>query len=821
HPNIAAIHGLEESGGTNFLVMELVEGETLADRLQRGPIPVEEALKLALQIAEALEAAHEKGVIHRDLKPANIKITPEEKVKVLDFGLAKAFAAEQSDLDLSNSPTLSQAATMQGVILGTAAYMSPEQAKGKSVDRRTDIWAFGAVLFEMLAGKPAFPGEDVSEILASVIKGDSNLSLLPADLHPKVRELLARCLQKDLRKRYAGIADARYEIEQVLADPGGVFAQPAAAIKPEEKPRPGLPLVIAALILSAVIAGTAGWHLKPPEPKPVTRFDFDLPAGRQLGSLNERVLDISPDGSQLVYKTERGLYLRCMDEMNAGLISGTEENPQKPFFSPDGKWVGYVSGVDGKLKKISVNGGVAVPIAIVDSTGFLSWGKDDSIVYAKGEGIWSVSARGGEPKLLYKTDESCISPQVLNDGKTVMYTVGYSPTKIILQSLESEARKELLGGDTARYLPTGHIVYAVENSLYVVPFDDERLEPKGDPVLMVQGVLREGGAPQYSVSDSGTLLYVPETSEAIQRTLVLVDREGNEEPIPAPPNNYRQPAVSPDGTKLAIVIGHTIGGDIWIWDLVREAFDTRLTLSEEFNAHPLWSPDGKRIVFTSFQEGRLGLFCKAADGTGQVESVFSLPGVSLQIFANSWAEEGNALLLQEQQGGRVDIGILSLQNEPTRKPLLQNGYYEGQPQMHPHGPWLAYSSDESGQRQIYARPYPDINKTRHTISTSGGDNPLWSPDGRYLYYRSENSVMAVSVETEPDFSAGKPALLFSGEYITAATGDIPPWSMCPDGRFLMIKPASPADGESGNSGPRKINVVVNWLEEMKRKLEEN
>jgi serine/threonine protein kinase len=820
HPNIAAIYGLEESDGTHFLVMELIEGQTLDDQIKSGAIPVEESLKLALQIAEALEAAHEKGVIHRDLKPANIKVTPDGKVKVLDFGLAKAFAGEQADLNLSNSPTLSVAATLQGVILGTAAYMSPEQAKGKSVDKRADIWAFGAVLFEMLTGKPAFPGDDISEILASVIKGDSNLALLPKNIHARVRELLNRCLQKDLRKRYADIADARYEIEQVLADPGGVWVQPKMEGESLKKLKFGLPWVAVITALGIIIAVATVWRLKPPESKRVTKFDFELPAGQQLGSLNERAFDISPDGRQIVYKTEDGLYLRSLDEMKPRLIPGTEDNPQKPFFSPDGKWIGYISGADGKLKKISVKGGMAVPIADVNSTGFFSWGENDSIVYADGESIWRISAKGGDPKLLFKSNEICISPQVLNDGKTVMYTAGSSPMKIILQPLESGDRKELFPGDTARYLPTGHIIYAVETSLYIIPFDDERLEPKGYPVLMAQGVLRSGGAPQYAVSDSGTLVYVPETfaASAIQRTLVLVDRDGNEEPISAPPDNYRQPALSPDGKKLAIVIGPTLGCDIWIWDLVREAFDTRLTSSGEINVNPLWSLDGKRIVFTSFQEGKLGLFWKSADGTDEVESFFSLPGISLEIFANSWAEDGNILLLQEQQGGQVDIGILSLKNERNRKPLLQNSYYEGQPRMSPDGHWIAYSSDEAGRREIYVRPYPDINKTRHTISTSGGDNPLWSLDGGELYYRKGNSVMAVSIETEPEFNARKPTVLFSGEYITTAQGDIPPWCMHPDGRFLMIKPTPSKDGESENLGPRKINVVLNWFEELKQKV---
>jgi len=553
HPNIAAIYGLEESGGTSFLVLELVEGDTLADRIKAGPIPVEESLKLALQIAEALEAAHEKGVIHRDLKPANIKVTPDGKVKVLDFGLAKAFAGEQAELNLSNSPTLSNAATQQGVILGTAAYMSPEQAKGKTVDKRADIWAFGAVLFEMLTGKPAFPGEEISEILASVIKGDTNLNLLPPNIHPRVREALTRCLQKDLRKRYQDVGDARFELEQVIVDPGAGSVQAVTTIEPGKKLRMLLPWIAAA----AAIAGLAVWYFKPmplPEPKRAVRFEYELPSDQQFGDLMERAFAVSPDGSQFVYKTEKGLYLRSIADLNARLISGTGENPQKPFFSPDGQWIGYVSGADRKLKKISINGGVPVSLTNNDSTGFFNWGADHRIVYSGGnnQNIMRVSETGGDPELLAKAESArSVSPQILPDGKHVMYTNTLEqPDKVVVQSLESGKRKELLTGDTAWYLPTGHLVYAADNNLFAAPFDPVKLEIKGGSIPMIEGVLRPGGAPQYAVSNSGTLIYMPGTTDpAINRSVfVWVDRQGKEEPLDAPPNVYEGYfKISPDG----------------------------------------------------------------------------------------------------------------------------------------------------------------------------------------------------------------------------------------------------------------------------------
>jgi eukaryotic-like serine/threonine-protein kinase len=364
HPNIAAIYGLEESGGTDFIVLELVEGETLADQLKRGPIPVEESLKLALQIAEALEAAHEKGIIHRDLKPGNIKVTPEGKVKVLDFGLAKAFAGEQADLNLSNSPTLSQAATQQGVILGTAAYMSPEQARGKAVDKRADIWAFGCVLFEMLTGRAAFSGKDVTDILAAVIRSEPEWNNLPSNLHWRLREVIERCLKKDAKDRYHDISDVKADIQRVLTDPSGVLVQPVTVLEARSRLRTMLPWIAAALILGVIIAGVAVWKLKPSKPRQVVRFFYDLPEEQQFTDLNFEMLAVSADGKQFIYCTPGGLYLRSMNELETKLIIGTETIPTNPFFSPDGKWIGYRSAADGKLKKIAISGDavMAVPV---------------------------------------------------------------------------------------------------------------------------------------------------------------------------------------------------------------------------------------------------------------------------------------------------------------------------------------------------------------------------------------------------------------------------------------------------------------------------
>jgi serine/threonine protein kinase len=826
HPNIASIYGLEESEGTNFLVLELVEGDTLSERLKVGPIPVEESLKLASQIAEALEAAHEKGVIHRDLKPSNIKVTPEGKVKVLDFGLAKAFAGDQEEMILSDSPTISAAATQKGVILGTAAYMSPEQAKAKTVDKRADIWAFGAVLFEMLTGRAAFSGKDVSDILAAVIRAEPEWNNLPANLHGRLKEVLERCLEKEARDRYHDIADVRVDIRKVLADPSGVFVQPIPAIKPRRKLQFGLPWVAAIFILGLIIAGVAIWNLKPTEPLQVSRSYYELPKDQQFGIHMSPFLAVSPDGKQFAYSASGGLYLRSMDELGARHISGTDDSSVAMFFSPDGKWIGYWSQNDSQLKKIAISGGAPVTIANADNPGRPVWYEDDTIVYSQqGSGIMRVSANGGTPETIIKAEnDTLICPQILPDGKSVLFTsVSSQPYKIMVQSLKSGDRKELFEGDSAQYLPTGHIVYALENNLFAIPFDLDRLEAAGGPVPIVEGVFRQI-APQYALSESGTLVYVPGTMGAAipQRTLVWVDRQGKEEPLSAAPNPYFGPRISPDGKRLALT--SYIGGniDIWIWDFVRETM-TRLTFDEANDLFPLWTPDGQRIVFASNREPPISAYWKAADGTGKVERISSV--TDRPNIPASWSSDGNTLVLMELASiNNLDIGAMSMGNDKARMTLLQEKYLEAQPRISPDGRWMAYISDESGQNEVYVRPFPEVESGgRWQVSTNGGDSPLWSPDGRELFYRNGDAVMVVSVKTEPTFSLETPTTLFSGTYVSSEVGatwnEFNPWDIHPDGkRFLMIKPLQATDEASTEGIPRKINIVLNWLEELKERV---
>jgi eukaryotic-like serine/threonine-protein kinase len=817
HPNIAAIHGLEESDGMHFLVLELIEGATLADRLKGSPIAVAESLKLALQIAEAIEAAHEKGVIHRDLKPANIKVTPDGKVKVLDFGLAKAFAGEQADLNLSNSPTLSEAATQQGVILGTAAYMPPEQAKAKVVDKRADIWAFGVVLFEMLTGRQLFTGETVSETLASVLKSEPEWKSLPPNLHPRIRLLLERCLEKDPKNRYGVISDARVDIQKTLADPSGVLVEPITTVRPRRRLRVGLPWIAAAIVLTAIVAGVAIWKLKPPEPRRVMRFDYDLPQGQQFNLARTSVIAISPDGSQFAYSTDAGLYLRSMEERDARPVMGADKQALDPFFSPDGQWIGYWS--EKKLKKIAIRGGAPVTLSDYAMDRNSTWGVDDTIAYIQfGKGIMRVSAGGGPSEVILKEELLRLSaPQILPDGKSVLFTTGNYPYKVVVQSLKSGERKELFAGDSAKYLPTGHIVYALGNNLLAVPFDLGRLEVAGGAVPLVEGIHRQT-APQYDISDSGTLVYVPGTGRAAvlnQRTLVWVDRKGKEEPITATPNDYRSPRISPDGTKLALTINNPDAdkSDIWIWDLIRETM-MRLTFNEASGV-PVWTPDGRRIAFASGSINKSSVYWKAADGTGGDEKLGSAPDRGIVPW--SWSKDGKILALMTiSVATGFDIGSLSMEGEHRWKPLLQETHTELQPKISPDGQWMAYMSNESGKNEVYVRPFPEVNKGRWQVSTSGGNSPLWSPDGRELFYLSGNAVMAVSVETTPTFKCGKPASLFQGMYARLSLGDAHTWDIAPDGkRFLMMKES----GTTASTGeaPRKISIVVNWFEELKQR----
>ena len=816
HPNIGQVYGIEDAGQTKALVLQLIEGPTLADKIAQGPIPIEDTLKIALQMAEGLEAAHEKGVIHRDLKPANIKITPEGQVKILDFGLAKALESETPVADLSQSPTLTQAATQQGVILGTAAYMSPEQAKGGTIDKRTDVWAFGCVLYEMLTGRQVFAAEDVSTILARVLDREPDFTPLPDNPHPKLRDLLRRCLQKDAKLRYHDIADVRLDIQEILADPSGVLVQPTGDAGPTP-PRRMLPWV-AAIVLGIVVAGVAGWSLRPSEPVPIGRFSHVLPEGQQFTS-DRLVVAISSDGSQMVYVANNQLYLRAMDTLESTPIPGTDELPTAPFFSPDGQWIGYWSG---ELKKIPVSGGAPVTLSDAGKPfGTPVWGTDDTILWGQRQGIMRVSANGGTPELLIAGPaEARLSfPQMLPDGESVLLSRGGSSSgRVVVYSLESGEPKVLFDGVFSKYLSTGHIVYAVDDVLFAVPFDPDTLEVLGGQVAMVEGV--RAPPPQYAVSDSGSLVFVPGGAAASEHTLALVDRNGVVELLNVPPKEYLSPRLSPDGQTLLVQSVEDSGNVIWLYDLTGDRQIQQRTF-EGNNQRPVWTPDGQRITFSSDRDGTMSLYWMPADGSGVAERLTTAEeGTSHRM--GSWSPDGKRLVfnVRGELADDREIWTLSVDDGETRSLYDAPGTRYGGAELSPNGEWLAYLSDLStGTTDIYVEPFPPTG-SRHRISQDGGFFPLWSPEGSELFYRPNASsgritLRSVDIITEPAFAFSNEQTLPTEGF--TVVGSYRDYDISPDGeRLLMVFPADQPD--SGERSRPKINVVQNWFEELKERV---
>jgi eukaryotic-like serine/threonine-protein kinase len=821
HTNIAAIYGLEESGGMRALIMELAEGPTLAERILKGPIPLEEALGIARQIAEALEAAHEKGIIHRDLKPANIKITPEGAVKVLDFGLAKALEGEAAVTNVSESPTLSMAATQAGVILGTAAYMAPEQARGASVNKRCDIWSFGVVLFEMLIGKQLFTGETVSDTLAAVLRADIDWNLLPANTPASIRTLLRRCLTKDRKQRLQAIGDARIVIEEYISNPSSASVQEAVLVTGRRKLVERLAWVGAVVLL---IVALMALHIvnsrKISELSKPTRLEYTLPEDEQFTNPEAMFLAVSPDGRQFAYITNKGLFVRSLDEWEVKLIASSEENPSNPFFSHDGKWIGYNSVAENKLKKVSVTGGK--PIALCDIGGFSGayWGADDKIIIGEvGKGIIRISANtnSGTPELLFPEDGAWYwHPQLFPDKKTLLFTLNPPPlSEIWIRLLGSPKGEKLIPpGVRALYLPTiGHIVYGFENNLYAFMFDPSKPSSTGASGTVFEGIYRTY-SPQYDVSATGTLVYAPSlaVNASPKRALVWVDRNGNEEPLTVDYREYNQwaaPKISPDGNQVALTVNTNEIWDIWILDLNRNNTVRQLTKGGLEGAFPVWIGDDRIAYSSTADRNHWDIRIRPADGSGKVET---LPTVGRPF---SVSKDKKKLLIWEISPPlQADIVALSLEGGFKKTPLLHEKYDEQNPQISPNGKWLAYASNQTGRNEVYVCPFPEI-KPGWKVSEGGGYGPLWSPNRRELFYRNGDSVMAVAVETEPIFKIVKPEPktlfkkpFFHGSYYNTM---YPLWDISPkDNRFLMVK-------EITAGGPRKINVVMNWFEELKKK----
>ncbi len=838
HPNIATIYGLEQSGSVTCLVMELVAGETLADRVKAGPLPIDEALKIAMQIAEALEAAHEKSIIHRDLKPANVKLTPEGKVKVLDFGLAKAFADDGANEDLSNSPTLSRAATMQGVILGTAAYMSPEQARGKAVDKRTDIWAFGCVLYELLTGKPAFHGEDVTDILAAVVRAEPDWQALPAAIPVKIRDLLRRCLQKDKTLRMQAAGDARIEIHEALLAPATTVAATAALATRSR--REGIAWAAAAVFVVTTIAFAIGFVLRAPKPPLPMRLSAEIGVDANLYTEYGASAILSPDGTRLALVAagsdqKQRIYIRSLDQLQATVLSGTG-NARNPFFSPDGQWIGFFA--DGKLKKISIQGGAAVTLcdAVNDRGG--SWGDDGSIVFTPDSrgALSKVSSAGGAPQPLATLDKQTSEntqrwPQVLPGSKTVLFTssatggtIGaFDDADIVAYSMASGQRKKLQhGGFYARYLPSGQVVYMHEGTLFAVPFDLKRLEVTGQPAPILEGVLNVSlyAGAQFSFSETGSLVYVAGRSGGQNVSIYWMDHEGKFTPLREAPGEYRNPAFSPDGKRLALDISDGKRRDIWVYEWERDAL-TRLTFSGEENLSPAWTPDGHRIVYSSRDKsGSFNLWWIRADGAGDAQRLTESKNPQ---YARSWRPDGKFLAFHELNPNTgFDVMTLPIQGDEKSgwkpgepKPFVNSTFTEAEPAFSPDGRWLAYTSNESGGFEVYVRPFPGPGG-KWQISTGGGIIPKWSSNGKELFYRTVDSkIMVVPYTASGDsFHADKPQLWSPGQFTDGGLGTSN-FDVHPDGkRFAVLK----TPGTEQDAAVNKVSFIFNFFDELRSKF---
>jgi serine/threonine-protein kinase len=863
HPNIGAIHGIEETGGRRALVLELVEGPTLADRIAHGPIPLDEALAIARQVADALEAAHDQGIVHRDLKPANIKLRADGTVKVLDFGLAKATARPDAfvatAIDVTASPTMISPATMTsaGMILGTAAYMAPEQARGRAVDRRADIWAFGCVLFEMLTGHRPFGGEAVTDTLAAILRGEPDWQSLPAETPQAIRRLLRRCLEKDPRNRLQAIGDARVEISDALSPAPGEESAPVTS--PASRRRSWIP--ITAGLLAPLVAAALGWTLKPAKPAPpnVTRAalsldPFDarrpLPSGGprpQLPRPDRTAVALSPDGRTLVFRafvvdatpnggTQSQLFVRPLDSLTATPIA-TTTGSESPFFSPDGAWIGYWDA--GELRRVPSTGGTAAFTTIArvpDGARIVgaSWAEDGSIVFATNAGLWGVPSSGGTPESIVKVGEdenARILPQVLPGGGSVLFTLQktafrWDDAEVVVRSLADGSERVLLtDAADARYVSSGHLVFVRRGKLMAVPFDLDRRELIGSALAVVDDVMQaanmgnttaDSGAGQFAIAAQGTLVYV---TGGVQRSdpseIVWVDRAtGAAVPVGVPQGPYGAPRLSPGGTRVLMFSGATSGDGgnrLWVYDLSRRTH-TAVTPKDERIVWGIWSADGTRVAYERLNAGRGTLYSRTADGAGQATPVakarpaFQTPG--------SWSRNGTLAFVENAATTATDIRVTDTSRGTLDDAIVvQTSASEGFPAFSPDGKWLAYASDVSGRLEVYVQPYPGPGP-RVLVSTAGGTAPAWRGDGGELYYYVVQD--GLHMYGVPITVAGTrmlpatPRELFVGGYGT--TGPARGYDVTPDGkRFLFVRgvqlPPPP---------PSQLVLVENWSRELAR-----
>ena len=839
HPNIAHVYGFEsatlpDGSSGYFIAMELVEGEDLAERLKRGPIALDEAMAIARQIAEAFEEAHERGIVHRDLKPANVKITPDGKVKVLDFGLAKAIAGETaavSSVDLAQSPTFAHTNTQLGAILGTAAYMAPEQARGTPVDRRADIWAFGVVFFEMLTGRRLFQGELASDVLASVLKSDPAWSELPPDTPAAIRNLLRRCLERNPKNRLHDIADARLVIDDVIAGRSEDAPAAAAALP---KPRRGQLAGWLVGIAGALALGLlAGWQLggRNSSPPAEMQFPLGLPPGWRLADADTTLFDISPDGRRRVVTATNvdgrdGLLVGQTGSVEWRELPGTA-GARSPFFSPDGRWVAYFG--EGVLFRVAFDGGPPVPI--VSSIGGQSrgavWLADGSVVYSPHAAtpLLRVSENGGQPQNLTTLrtetrDRTHRWPSALPDGRAVLFTSDsidsteyYDDATIEAVVVATGERKTVLRGSSrAAYLDPGILVFARGGSLFATRFDPKSLEVKGTPVPVLERVSTTvaSGAAQFALAASGGLLWAPgDASDIAGGRPMWIDRRGVRSAPLTPEGTFSQLDLSPDERKLALTAIAGDKSDIWIVD-VEKGTRSRLTFDGDA-ADPTWSPDGKRILYIrvgSAVQGGSDLFWKPADGSGPAEPLVVGPEA---VFAGSLSPDGRTVIydVQTAGSGTVDLWVQPLDGERRPRALFASPTVEFGARISPDGRFVAYVSGSTGRTEVFVRTFP-AGSGVWQISNQGGLEPKWSRDGRVLYFRDRGMLYRTTVDTRSGFSFGTPERLAIG----FRTGDnVRSYAPASDGQRFATLP-----GWEVGENASQLNLALGWHLDVLRRL---
>jgi Tol biopolymer transport system component/tRNA A-37 threonylcarbamoyl transferase component Bud32 len=828
HPNIAQIYGLEEADGAGCIVMELVEGETLGQRLKRGALPLDDALKIGRQVIDALEAAHERGIVHRDLKPANIKLTPDGKVKVLDFGLAKALGSSELEGDFSNSPTR-VSGSIAGVVLGTAAYMSPEQAKGKPVDARTDVWAFGCVLYEMVTGRQAFQGETSTDIIAQIVAGHPNWDLVPQDTPPSLRMLLTTALNKDPRQRLQHVGDVRPFLDPAFIST--TSAKPATSVPPRRRWRVGLIATAAVIALAALLVPAALYLRRAPAAKPEIRFEMAAP-GLVPGFGN---LSISPDGQRIAYvamaEGKRSVWIRPIGAVTAQPLPGTE-NAAALFWSPDSRHLGFIA--DEKLKKIDVAGG---PAQLLCDAGFVatpgSWSRDGVILFsmrANPPVIGRVSALGGEVTPVTSIDPSRNdlghgAPYFLPDGNHFLYQALTPSQELVLQlgSLDSRSATILMtlgslgpGAAPARYAQPGYLLLVRNGTLMAQPFDANRLALSGEPIPLMEQVNA------YAISDNEVLIYRRAAGEAGQggTQLAWLDRNGKQAGQVGGPANYSGDVrLSPDGRRAAVDILTGSNRDIWVIDIAR-GVPSRLTFGGS-NWSPIFAPDGSRVVF-SRAPNLTGLpnklYLKSSSGTGNDELVFEGEATGEAIFPEAWSSDGQHVIFARNKApGNVptDLWVLPLSGDRKAFRYVPTQFRHVQSAFSPDGRWLAYTTNESGTYQIVVQPFPDPVAGKWQITGNGGTEPRWRGDGRELYYLGlDGRIMAVSIKADKTVEAGQPVLLFQTALNTPANPGLKRYDVTFDGqRFLIISSIVSAPAQAN---PNPITAVINWTAALKK-----